>query len=149
MRYLETIGLVAALALASAALAHQGVQNPGVMARMDGMLSAQTSTKVLIDMASGKRAFDARAATAAQAVILQDLARVPDLFETPHQDSRSEALPIIWTQYDDFLKRNDAAIAAMQAVQTETRAGLQATLPQAGAACLDCHQTYRLTTDKK
>lgn len=146
MRPLEAIALTAALAFASTALAHQGVRNMGVMARMDGMLSAQKATKVLIDMASGTRSFDARAAQRAKAAILQNLAQVPELFKTPHDDPKSEALPVIWVQHDDFLTRNAAAITAMTALQTGTRAALQDTLPKAGAACLDCHQTYRLNT---
>ena len=148
MRFFETLSLVAALSIATAALAHQGVKNAGVMARMDGMLSAQKATKVLIDMAAGKRSFDADDADAAKARILEDLSRVPALFESPHDDPMTEARPIIWTQYDDFLRRNDQAVLAMKAVKTETKAGLQATLPAAGAACLDCHQTYRLKHEK-
>ena len=148
MRITETPVLTLSLGTATALLAHQGVQNAGVMARMDGMLSAQKATKVLIDMAAGDRAFDTAAAGAAKATILKDLEAVPALFAEPHHDPKTEALPVIWTQFDDFLSRNTAALSAMEKLDTATRAGLQATLPQAGAACLNCHQTYRLLPKK-
>ncbi len=134
---------------ATLASAHQGVTNAGVMARMDGMLSAQKATKVLINMAAGKRGFDSAQAGAAKAAIVGDLGAVPTLFAKPHSDPKSEARPIIWDNFEDFLARNDKAIAAMQAVEVGSLDGLRASLPAAGAACLDCHQTYRVMDEKK
>ena len=47
--------LVSASLLASAALAHQGVQNPAVMARMMGMTAIADATKALSEIAKGQR----------------------------------------------------------------------------------------------
>ncbi|NQY62048.1 MAG: cytochrome c, partial [Cognatishimia sp.] len=54
--------LTSSLMIASMALAHNGVKNPAVMARMQGMEQIGAASKVLGNMARGRVAFDAEAA---------------------------------------------------------------------------------------
>ena len=140
----HTILTVSAVLIgATAVLAHQGVKDPGVMARMDGMKQVGKAMSVLGDMAKGKAAFDADAAAAAKTAALEHLARVPELFKEPHDDPKSEALPVIWTDFDSFLDRNRASIRAVEALDLTGLDGLRSTLSAAGKGCSGCHKDFR------
>lgn len=73
-----------------------------VKARMDAMSVIGAQMKVLGNMAKGQVAFDASAAQAAAALVAEQAAAVPALFETQVDDPKSEADPAIWTNYPDF-----------------------------------------------
>ncbi|MEP4195117.1 MAG: cytochrome c [Aliishimia sp.] len=139
----QSLALGMAIVVAGAALAHQGVQNPGVMARMETMSVSKKAMNLMADMASGARRFDAEQAQTALVELTAALEEVPERFKEPHEDPKTEALPIIWQQYDDFLALNTAAIKAVAKIDPASRAQLQATLTPAGVSCLDCHKTYR------
>ena len=142
---MRRILFVAALLTAGAALAHQGVQNPAVMARMEAMKIVGDNTKILGTMANGERAFDAATARAAAAEIAVQAGRTPDLFEAFETDPKSEALPAIWQSFGDFTDKamamqTAAEVAASGITSPDT---LQAALRQIGATCKACHQAYR------
>ena len=80
---------------AGAALAHTGVQNKAVKARMAGMGELGAGLKVLGNMAKGTLAFDADQARGAAAEIARAAAETPALFETQKNNPKSEALPAI------------------------------------------------------
>ncbi len=133
--------LVAVLA-ASTALAHQGVKNPAVQARMHGMMELGGATKVLGDMAKGTQSFDAAAAKAAMQKIQDEAARIESLFEANEDDPKSEALPGIWTDFADFTaKAQDLSVAA--SAEVTSLEDVQAVLPKIGATCSPCHKIYR------
>ncbi len=92
--------LVAALLTATTALAHQGVQNRAVLARMNGMSAIAENIKVLGNMAKGKVAFDQKAARVALQRMADHAAEAPELFEAREDDPKSEALPAIWEDFD-------------------------------------------------
>lgn len=139
----QIVTFTAALALATTVLAHSGVKDPGVMARMETMSAVGRATGVLGDMAKGKKAFDAAEAEAARIALIAGFQEVPQLFEEPHQDPKSEALPAIWEQYDDFLAKNDDAIVAAKAMDLQTLDSLRASMGGLGASCGACHKLYR------
>jgi len=128
---------------ASAVAAHQGVQSPHVMARMTIMTDAKSAIEVLGDMAAGKSMFDATRASAARQALIESTKATPDLFKTQHTDPKTQALPLIWTQWADFTTRNKVALNAIQTLEINSLNNLQATLPAVGVSCLNCHQTYR------
>lgn len=127
------------------ALAHSGVKNPAVMARMEAMKSIGSATKTVGDMARGKRDFDLNAARTALDTIAQEAGRVSDLFANPEDDPKSEALPAIWDDFSDFQTKNDQmqSTAATLASTVTTLDDLRAGLAQLGDTCSACHKLYR------
>ncbi|KAJ57006.1 hypothetical protein ACMU_00510 [Actibacterium mucosum KCTC 23349] len=131
---------------ASAALAHSGVKNPAVQARMNAMMDIAGATKVLGDMAKGVRAFDVTAAQAAAAQIAEQATQMPTLFAVPENDPKSEAAAAIWQDFPDFSDKAKALQdAAQAAMQIDTPTALQASMAQIGGTCTACHQAYRIT----
>lgn len=135
--------LLAGLFCASAALAHTGVQNATVKAWMDGMEDLAADTKRLGQMAKGVSPFDADAAERALANIKAHADRIPDLFNTPADDPKSEARESIWSNWDRFVEISSdlsrtAATAEISDVQK-----LQETLSRIGATCKSCHSDFR------
>ncbi|MEO1306935.1 MAG: cytochrome c, partial [Pseudomonadota bacterium] len=100
-RVLTIIGAGGIIA-GSLALAHDGVKNAAVMARMHGMSEIAAQMKAIGDMAKGETTFDAAQARAAVASIAEHAGAVPGLFEAPETDPKSEALPVIWEKFGDF-----------------------------------------------
>lgn len=136
-------------ALVTAGLAHQGVQNPAVLARMEGMSAMADHVEVIGTMARGIAPFDAAAANAALAGIAGEANRIVDLFEQPETDPRSEARPLIWENYADFGTRAmELELAAVQLTgSVENRESLAIALRRVGALCSGCHEDYRLDRD--
>ena len=118
-RYLtRALGLPLGLALATAttSLAHDGVKDPDVKARMDAMSQIGAQTKVLGQMVKGATAFDTDTARAAAGAIATEAAKIPALFETQADDPASEALPAIWEDWQRFeqlARRLEADAAAL------------------------------------
>ena len=139
----QAVTMIGAIAIATAALAHEGVKDPGVKARMDTMSRVGAATGVLGDMAKGKTAFDATQAEAARASLVAAFKEVPEVFAEPHQDPKSEALPVIWEQFDDFLAKNTEAIAAGEAMTLASLDDLRGSMGALGASCGSCHKAYR------
>ncbi|MCF6233644.1 MAG: cytochrome c [Rhodobacteraceae bacterium] len=131
---------------ATAALAHTGVKDPTVKAWMIGMGEIGDNTKVLGSMAKGEAVFDAEAARKAAGAIAEHAGQISVLFKEQAADPKSEALPVIWQTYSDFLVKADAlemaASAAASSIQAE--GDLRPALAAIGGTCKACHQTYRL-----
>jgi len=130
----------------TAALAHSGVQNPTVKARMAAMGEIGKSTKVLGSMAKGEATFDAESARKAASAIAGHAGQISVLFKEQANDPKSEALPVIWQSYSDFLVKADALEVAANAAVTSIQAegDLRPALGAIGGACKGCHETYRL-----
>lgn len=135
-----------ALVLATGTLAHVGVENPAVMARMHTMKGINDNMKMLVQMNKGERPFDQAAAQAATAAIAGDATKIPAQFQTREDDPKSEAKPEIWDDFADFSAKSDTLVTVAtrmsQSIQTAT--DLQTTLPELGQACLACHEKYRI-----
>ncbi len=130
---------------ATAAMAHQGVRNETVKARMVAMGEIAQNTKILGRMSKGAVDFDAAQARQAAMVIARQANRLTGLFQTQAMDPKSEALPVIWAAFGDFSSlAEDLRITAAKAATTiDTQADLRAALGRIGATCKSCHQTYR------
>ncbi|WP_298844582.1 cytochrome c [uncultured Roseobacter sp.] len=137
--------LIAVLIAGTGALAHQGVTNPAVMARMHGMTLIAGHLETLGRMTKGQQPFDAAAARAAAAGIAEHAAAVPALFQAPETDAKSEALPVIWERYDDFT-RLSAELETLSAGLAQTitdPADLGPAMSALAAGCRACHRDYR------
>ena len=133
------------LGLATTAAAHTGVKDARVMAWMENMMLMADHTKVLGQMASGERAFDAAAAQAAAEGIAVTAAATPALFSIEASDPKSEALPAIWEKPEAF----NAIAAALEADalsaagSVESPDALGQVMRTLGQHCRACHQEFR------
>lgn len=127
------------------AFAHGGVEDPQVLARMEGMKRLGTEMKLLSTMVKGQRDFDAEAVARAIARIEAEAGRIPGLFEPAVQDPKSEAHPSIWEEFPDFRGQARALEAAAGALSEpiETQQALGHALGTLGVTCKECHDDYR------
>lgn len=140
------IGLasITGICVAGAVLAHGGVTNKTVLERMEGMTKLAGAVKVLGNMAKGATAFDPGLAAEAKAALVQSAAQVAAQFEAPETDPKSEALPVIWSDWDGFTQDADALERAVATLDTGTLDGVRAGLGAVGQSCSGCHERYRL-----
>lgn len=131
------------LSAASVAIAAEAT-DPTVKARQETMDTIGAATKVLGDMAKGAVAFDAAAATEAQAALAAAAATVADAFRTEAGDPKSEAKPEIWANWSDFEAKSEALVKAAQALDASSLDGIAAGMGALGGACGDCHKAYRM-----
>ncbi len=133
------------LVTATAALAHQGVQNPAVKARMDGMSAIAENMKILGQMSKGATEFDAGAARLAAAAIAEHAAATPGLFEANETDPKSEARPEIWSNFEDFATKATELQRIAESLSTSigSQADLAVAMRVLGENCKSCHSAYR------
>lgn len=137
--------MTTAVLLAGAALAHTGVQNAAVKARMDAMSDIAADMKTLGRMSKGALAFDGEKARSAAASIALRAAQLPSLFEAPEDDPKSEAKAAIWSNFADFTEQSEAleALALQLSTSITTRNDLASAMKSLGGTCQTCHQSYR------
>ncbi|MDA8585719.1 cytochrome c [Rhodobacteraceae bacterium] len=141
---MKRIMCIAALSVAGAAMAHEGVQNPVVAQRMNTMTEIGAASKVLGDMAKGAVAFDAVAARLAAQSISAKAATIAEQFEAQESDPKTEALPAIWENFPDFAEKAAALEqAAFAADGISSLAEVRGALAEIGATCSACHKLYR------
>ncbi len=136
-------GAVMSLFLAGAALAHEGVQNPAVLERMELMKAIAAETEALGDMVKGEAVFDAERAALARARLVAASREVPDAFEARETDPLSEALPAVWTDRAGFALASEEALRAAEALQTGSAEALAASFAPFARSCRSCHEDYR------
>ena len=141
----KTTIAISLIAFGTAALAHSGVKNGDVMARMMVMSTIGDQMKVLGSLAKGQAAFDAAAANAALIEVAAQSAQIAPMFETRADDPKSEALPIIWEQWEDFTKLAIASETTAEALAgtITSEKDLGPALGQIGGTCKACHSKYR------
>ncbi|WP_424942469.1 c-type cytochrome [Aliiroseovarius crassostreae] len=143
-RFTQVISATALVFAVTPALAHDDVKNPAVKARMMTMETIGGGMKVLAGMAKGEMEFDSAKAEAAMATIASEGMKVPALFEANETDPKSEALPAIWENWDDFVKKSEDMVMAAKANATLPDQGtLGASLGKVGGTCKACHDEYR------
>lgn len=143
---MKTQAITLTLILAgTAVLSHGGVEDPDVKNRMTGMSDMAKQMKTLGAMAKGAAEFDAGAGNAALARIAEEAAEIPALFEPEATDPKSEALPVIWEEFDRFTARAQALEQVTEALAgtIETRADLAPAMKKVGQACGACHSSFR------
>ena len=145
----HSLPLVVLLCAATGALAHQGVKNPAVMARMDAMSAIGKSMKVLGGMAKEQVPFDKNSVQTALASIEKHAAMTPDLFEAIESDPKSESRPEIWEDFGDFSKKANALENAAASLSGKINSvdDLGPAMTSLGATCKSCHELYREERD--
>lgn len=126
-------------------VAHEDVKDPNVKQRMMLMSEVGANTKTLGKMAKGAQPFDAVSAQAALAKIAELSKAAPAAFEVQGDDPKTEALPVIWDEFDNFtdLSMKLSADAEMLAGQVNTLDDLRANMALIGGGCKACHSKYR------
>lgn len=136
---------VATFFFGSVGLAHEGVMNPAVMARMNGMTAIADNMKTIGDMAKGAAPFDAGIARSALKALAENAAEIPVVFGPEETDPKSEALPAIWTSFDAF--SDDASDLQSLATQFSQAVvspeDLRSALAALGQTCRSCHSAFR------
>lgn len=136
-----TVSLILAAGIASAA---DEATNPIVIAQKDLMHVNAGAAKTLGGMASGEVAFDAAAAAAAKAALIDASAKIATVFETAGADPASKASPDIWTNWEDFVAKANGLNAAATALDVASVDGVKAGMGAIGGACKACHTSYRM-----
>ena len=126
------------------AMAEEEATDPVVIARQDLMKANGAAVKVLGDMVKGTTPFDAAAAEAAKARLIEDAKAIPATFQAQSSDPGSEAKPEVWTNWDDFVAKAEALASAAQAVDATSVEGLTNGLGTVGGTCKACHTAYRM-----
>lgn len=144
MKFAKTAALLG-FAFAATALYAAERTDPNAIAREELMETVGKNMKVLGDMAGGKAEFDAAAAEAAKAGLMEAAAKIPATFETQGgADPADEAKPEIWSNWEDFTKKAGALEAAATALDASSLEAVQAGMGALGGACKDCHTSYRM-----
>lgn len=100
--------------------------------------------KTLGQMAKGEVAYDAAAAEAAKATLIEKAGMIPTTFEAPPAEGEeTEAKAEIWTNWDDFVGKAGALKAAAEGMDVASAEAIGAGMGTVGGACKDCHTTYR------
>lgn len=119
--------------------------DPNAIARGELMETIGKNIGVVGGMAGGKADFDAAAAEAAKAALIEATSKIEATFKDQGAaDPASEAKPEIWANWDDFLKKAKAANDAATALDVSSLDTLKAGMGALGGACKDCHTTYRV-----
>jgi cytochrome c556 len=130
------IFLAITIMFAGSALAHKGVMNSSVKARMNAMSAIAEQMKTLGKMAKGVTPFDSATARLAAAEIAK---------HAGEDDPKSEAKAVIWDNFSDFtIKSNYLEDLAVElSVTILTKKDLNSAMKSLGATCQSCHKLYR------
>lgn len=140
------VALVASLASATLALAHEGATGV-VKERMDLMDSQKDAMKLIGEMAKGKTPFDAAKAAKAANEIGSTAKKIPELFPEGSGGGKSEALPAVWEKWDRFSANADDLASAADALATalgnSANEDWKPAFQKVSDACKSCHEDFR------
>ncbi len=141
--HFATRSLAAVFALTATFAMAADATDPTVKARQELMDMISAHTKVLGDMATEKAPFDAAKATEAKAALAAAAAQIPARFEANVDDPKSQVVPAIWTNFDDFTAKGKALEDAAIAIDVSSVDTMKAGLGAIGGACGACHKAYQ------
>lgn len=137
--------VIGAILITGAAFAKGDRTDPNAKARSDLMRVVGKNTGILGDMAGGKAAYDAAAAEAAKAAIVEAAGQIETAFKDQGgADPASEAKPEIWANWDDFLADAKVLGDAAGAMDVSSAETIGAGMGALGGACKDCHTDFRV-----
>lgn len=150
--------LLTVVMMAPNAIAHKGHDHSKavgvVKERLDFMENMGKAMGGLMAVVQGKKEFDAKDVMAHVNTIHEQTGyAITKLFPEGSNDSPSEALSKIWTDWDDFTKvagalgpRIELLKSAIQAAGNDgaaQKAALQQNMKNLGGGCRACHSEYR------
>ncbi|WP_179209134.1 c-type cytochrome [Haematobacter genomosp. 1] len=138
------LGLLCLGTLSGPVHAEGEATNPAVRERMALMKDIGRNLKSIADMVQQKAPFDSHAAHAAAGTIATDAGRIHTLFRPRESDPASEALPVIWERWDDFVAHADKLASAAKAIDATSAETLAVGFRPMAGACKSCHDNYRM-----
>ena len=148
-RNLVVFGLSLAFVMApvgiSNMLAHSGVLNKDVAARMTLMSSMGRNMGVLGKMLQKKAPFDQGKAVEAINNIEQLAVETPTVFEKRVLDPKSEAKELIWEEFEAFTKISIGLSTSAKQLSSSMRSfdDLRPALISLSQSCKECHSRFR------
>ena len=145
---MKIVAIFGCILIVGSAFAHSGASGI-VKERMDNMKAIAGQMKVLGDMMKGEATFDDQVAKQATEALLGHASHVAKVFEKRNLDHPTEALPLIWEDWEGFtaiaaeMERDVARLNDVIASQ----AGLTPLKPvfnKIAASCRNCHEKYRI-----
>lgn len=142
--------LILSLCLGGLAYSHSGVTGI-VKERMDAMKDMGDKSKAVANMFKGKAPFDQAAIIEAADSFVLHGKRMAEVFPDTHQSrhgKKTEALPVIWEEWDDFTALVDEFVALSENLAQEARSGadertLKASFVKTAKSCSGCHKRFR------
>ncbi|MBW8637818.1 cytochrome c [Hoeflea sp. WL0058] len=148
MNFTKTVAAAAIiLATAAGAFAHSGAKGV-VKERMELMKDIARQMKIVGGMVKGEAQFDAGAMSRAALAIASHADEIPQYFPEGSLEAPSEALPVIWKDWDTFLELTDdfqeKAIALSKSAASATDvAAIRPQFLELGKTCSTCHREFR------
>ena len=145
---MKIVAIFGCILIVGSAFAHSGASGI-VKERMDNMKAIAGQMKVLGDMMKGEATFDHQAAKQATEALLEHASHVAKVFEKRNLDHPTEALPLIWEDWEGFtaiaaeMERDVARLNDVIASQAGL-APLKPVFNKIAASCRSCHEKYRI-----
>ena len=126
-------------------MAHSGVENKAVMARMMAMKEIAASMKYIGKVRRGTEQFNVQELKENLEIIRYNASVTPQLFEIYAVDPLSEAATEIWETFDDFKNRAKVLESTAERLvnSVENKEQLNEALKSLGSTCKSCHSKYR------
>jgi len=137
--------ILVSLTISSVAFAHSGVKDKNVKERMMVMKEMAGNTKIIGQMLKGKTSFDANQVKLALERLSALSLETPKVFTINATDPKSEAMPNIWDEFDEFTKlsKDLAETSIVLANSVATIEDLRPALKKVSSGCKACHSRYR------
>ena len=126
-------------------LAHSGVLNKDVAARMTLMSNMGRNMGVLGKMLKKKIPFDRGKAVEAINNIEQLAVETPTVFEKKVLDPKSEAKDLIWEEFETFTKISNGLATSAKQLSSSMKSSddLRPALINLSQSCKECHSRFR------
>ena len=137
--------ILVSLTISSVAFAHSGVKDKNVKERMMLMKEMAGNTKIIGQMLKGKTSFDTIQVKLALERLSALSLETPKVFTINATDPKSEAMPNIWDEFDEFTKlsKDLAETSIVLANSVATIEDLRPALKKVSSGCKACHSRYR------
>lgn len=150
MRIRSKLAMVFCTLIAGVVYGHSGATGI-VKERMDAMQDMSDKSKLVATMFKGEIEFDSTAVLDAANTFLSHGTGMAELFlDTEHSrtGSKTEALPIIWEEWDDFNAQVNNFIMLSESLKnaastTNDERQLKKAFFQATKGCSGCHKRFR------
>ena len=143
--FVLSLAFVMAPVATSDMLAHSGVLNKDVAARMTLMSNMGRNMGVLGRMLKKKTPFDQVKATEAINNIEQLAVETPRVFEKRVLDPKSEAKELIWEEFETFTKISSSLATSAKQLSSSMKSfdDLRPALITLSQSCKECHSRFR------